>query len=69
MTPEHIKNLQADLVDQCREGLPPPGSMVQKAIDLCLDNINKGYEEEHYREVLRKLSEIRIKDHAQKRHS
>jgi hypothetical protein len=43
--------------------------MVQKAIDLCLDNIKKGYEAEHYREVLKKLSEIRIKNHAQERDS
>jgi hypothetical protein len=41
------------------DSLPPKGDLVEKAINLCLDNITKGVEPDHYQEVLKKLSEIK----------
>jgi hypothetical protein len=55
---ESVHNQREDLKDQLLADLPPAGSMKQKAINLCLDNIRNGIDPDHYREVLRKLSQI-----------
>lgn len=57
MTYEQLQQQQEALKAQILEGLPPAGSIKQKAIDYCLDNINRGYEVAHYKEVLRKLTD------------
>jgi len=51
-----LKYMAADL----KASLPEPGSMVQKAIDMCLDRIRNGEEVAHYKEVLTKLSKIKL---------
>lgn len=46
-----------ELKQELLAGLPPAGSIKQKAIDYCLDNIREGREAAHYKEVLRKLTD------------
>jgi hypothetical protein len=38
--------------------LPEASTMVQRAIDMCLDNIRNGVEPDYYRSVLKKLIKI-----------
>ena len=57
-TPQDLEARQDALKKEILSGLPPANTMVQRAIDMCLDRINEGYEVAHYREVLKKLSKI-----------
>ncbi len=43
------------------EGLPPKQDLIQKSIDYCLDNINKGIDTDHYRACLQRLAEAKEK--------
>lgn len=68
MTPEQIENTKSEMIDSIKSKLPKPNSMVENAINMCLDNINRGYEVAHYQEVLKKLSQISRDNHAKKTH-
>lgn len=50
-----LENLKQELVGS----LPEASTMVQRSIDMCLDNIRNGVEPDHYRDVLKKLSAIK----------
>lgn len=47
-----------DLKRRIAKSLPEKGSMLTKAINLCLDQIRQGNDTDHYKEVLLKLSQI-----------
>jgi hypothetical protein len=49
--------LKAELL----KGLPPKQDLLQKSIDYCLDNINKGIDTDHYRACLKRLAEAKEK--------
>ena len=56
---DDVQDQLDDMKQKLLKDLPPAGGMVQKAINMCLDNIRRGYEVAHYKEVLTKLNKIK----------